>query len=303
VPPKTSTLQFRHGRISPQDVVSLEARDEVRVEARRAMHAMKVSWLPLGLIDESREALNSRRAYETEGLNELAASIQEHGISQPILVTPVGDRYRVVCGERRRRAAVRAGLAEAPCIVKEQADDRTIFLWNVVENIQRVDLSPREKVDAIRRLAGSGLGVREISRGTGISPGTISKWIRIADKPAVVRALEDGRLDIFRAMQLASVKDSAEVDALIAAAPALSREEFERRAHSVSLGNTYCPDDGRLADVERKLALVRVVTPVGLVHLHRARRLIDQLRRQAATDAAAATDVVALPLMADSSRR
>ena len=216
---------------------------------------------------ESREALNGRKAYDADGLNELAASIQEHGLLQPILVVPKDDQYRVVCGERRRRA-----------------DDLPV---NLVENIQRVDLSPKEKVAAIRQLAGTGLGVREISRGTGLSAGTISRWLRIADKPAVVQALAEGRIDIGKAQYLAPVKEAEQVDALLARAPSMPLAEFARLAQGVVSNNTYRPDDGRLADIDRKLALVRTVTPVGHAHLLRIRERVEALLRQAAIDATA----------------
>ena len=279
MPPRTSTLQFGRGPLRAHAVVPLSAKREVRAEASRALNAMKVSWLPVDQLRESQDAQNSRRAYDEGALNELAASIQEHGLLQPILVVTEEDEYRVVCGERRRRASIRAGLNEVPCIVKQHANEQTIFLWNLVENIQRVDLSAKEKVAAIRQLAESGLGVREISRGTGISPGTISKWIRIADKPSVVAALEAGRLDIFRAMQLAPIKDQGDVDSLVAASPELSRDEFEEEVRGVSQRNTsrYCPDDGRLADIDRKLSLVRTITPIGRSHLLRIRDAVDVL--------------------------
>ena len=253
-------------------MVPLSAKREVRAEASRALNAMKVSWLPVDQLRESQDA-PARRAYGEGALNELAASIQEHGLLQPILVVTEEDELRVVCGERRRRASIRAGLNEVPCIVKQHANEQTIFLWNLVENIQRVDLSAKEKVAAIRQLAESGLGVREISRGTGISPGTISKWIRIADKPSVVAALKTGRLDIFRAMQLAPIKDQGDVDSLVAASPELSTGMSSRRRCGVfPQRNTsrYTRTNGRLADIDRKLSLVRTITPIGRSHLLRA---------------------------------
>jgi ParB family chromosome partitioning protein len=192
--------------------------------------------LPIAAIDETPETRNSRRAYEEGRLNELAASIAEHGVLQPILVIPSGDRYRVVAGNRRLKAAARAGLEQIPAIVKSETDENTMFLWNIVENIQRVDLTAAERVKAIRQLAETGLGVREVSRGTGLSAGTISRWIRIADKPAVLRALEDGRLDIFGAMELAQVKDQDRLDQLIEAASSLSQKEFAEMVRGASRG-------------------------------------------------------------------
>jgi ParB-like chromosome segregation protein Spo0J len=139
-----------------------------------------------------------------------------------------------------------------------------------VENIQRVDLSAKERVEAIRRLAALGLGIREISRRTGLTPATISKWVRLAEKPVVMQVLETGRVDIFRAMQLAPIKDAEQQEQLLAQAARLSKRDFSALAHELASGQpSFCLDDGRLADVDRKLALVRHVMPVGKSHLQR----------------------------------
>ena len=212
----------------------------------------------------------------------MAASIQTHGILQPIIVAPEGDGYQVVAGNRRLKAAVRAGLDGIPASVKPHLDEDTKYLINLVENIQRVDLSAKERVDAIRQLASSGQGVREISRGTGLAPSTISRWIRIAGNQAVADAMEDGRVDIFRAMQLARVQDAEKVEELIGVARDMPPNDFVALVQSVATSNTsYSLDDGRLADVDRKLALVREVTPVGLAHLRRIAERARELIRLA----------------------
>jgi len=226
--------------------------------------------LNVSSIAESPEARNSRRGYDEGKLNELASSMQTHGVLQPILVAPSGEGYEVIAGNRRLKAAIRAGLEHIPAIIKPHLDDDTKYLINLVENIQRVDLSSKERVGAIRQLATSGLGVREISRGTGLAPSTISRWIKIAGNEPVARAMEEGRLDIFRAMQLARVRDPEQVEDLIRVAHDVQPNDFVALVQSVATSNTsYCLDDGRLADVDRKLSLVREVTPVGLAHLRR----------------------------------
>ena len=164
--------------------------------------------------------------------------------------------------------------------------EREKFVWNLVENIQRQGLSSRERADSIRALADSGGGVREICRWTGKDPGTISRWLRIGNKPSVMQALEEGRIDIARAQYLAPLQDEEQLVALIDQAPALSIPEFAQLAKSVVINNTsYSVDDGRLADVDRKLAKIRVVTPVGLAHLDRILARVLELRSQAQVDA------------------
>jgi len=244
---------------------------ELAAAIDQARHPMSSVFLLVSDIDESPGARNSRRTYDETRLNELAASIVENGVLQPILVTPsAGDRYQVIAGNRRLKATIRAGLERIPAVIKQHVDETTRSIWNLVENIQRVDLSAKERVEAIRQLASLGLGVREISRRTGLTPATISKWVRLAEKPAVMEALEKGRIDIFRAMQMAPIKDPVQQEALLAQASGLSKQDFSALAqHMVSGQSSFSVDDGRLADVDRKLALVRQLTPVGVAHLQR----------------------------------
>ncbi|MBV8713715.1 MAG: ParB/RepB/Spo0J family partition protein [Chloroflexi bacterium] len=196
-------------------------------------------------IVETPVACNSRLTYDVPGLRELAASIRQHGVLQPLVVRPLtaperdrgGDRIRyvVIAGNRRLRAARAAGLNAVPCMVRV-ADADHAFLLNVVENLQRRELSGRERVRAISLLArlvdaqGQALGVREISRRTGLSPATISLWLRLDRRPLLRRAVEEERLDIGRAMKLVSAPES-ELSQLIEQAHELSSDEL---AHMVA---------------------------------------------------------------------
>jgi ParB family chromosome partitioning protein len=274
---RTRTLKI--GAVAERPIDDREQR-VLAAEAERALHPVNVATLPVSRIAETPEARNSRRGYDEEKLNELAASIREHGVLQPILVTPHEDGYRVIAGNRRLKASIRAGLDTIPALIKTRVDEHRQFFLNLVENIQRVDLTSKERMEAIRLLAASGLGVREISRGTGISPGTISRWLRIADRPMLAQALEEERLDIARAMTLAPVKDEEALARLLADAPTTPRAELTAAVQSVLQENTYCLDDGRLADVDRKLALVRTVTDVGEAHLRRIQARVTELLTQ-----------------------
>jgi len=261
---------------------------EVSTQVERARHPAKaVAYLSVDLVDASPEARNSRQRYDEASINELAASIKEHGVLQPILVSPKGDgRYDTIFGNRRLLASRRAGSAEIPAVVRDGVTEREKFVWNLVENIQRQGLSGKERADSIRALAESGGGVREICRWTGKDAGTISRWLRIGTKPEVMQALEEGRIDIARAQYLAPVQDEDQVSSLIEQAPTLSMTEFAQLAKSVVINNTaYSIDDGRLADVDRKLAKIRVITPVGLAHLDRILARVLELRSQAQVDA------------------
>ena len=93
-----------------------------------------------------------RRHFEPEALAELAESIRAQGVVQPIIVTPSGDRFTIVAGERRWRAAQQAGLTEVPVVVREVGSDRELLELALVENLQRADLDPVEEALAYRAL-------------------------------------------------------------------------------------------------------------------------------------------------------
>lgn len=137
-----------------------------------------------------------RRRFDEDALEALADSFAEHGILQPILVRPrPGGRYELVAGERRWRAAQRAGLAVMPAIV-ERRDDQSSLEAAIVENMVREDLNPVEEARAVAALVEElGLTREEVGRRVGRSRVAISNLLRILDLPdAVLTMLEDGRL-------------------------------------------------------------------------------------------------------------
>src|SRR5512133_2501025 len=105
--------------------------------------------LPVEAIERNPE--QPRKRFEDAKLEELAASIREHGVVEPILVRRDGQRYRIVAGERRWRAAQRAGLLEIPAIVRD-ASEREAFELALVENVQRADLNAMEEAEAYHML-------------------------------------------------------------------------------------------------------------------------------------------------------
>ena len=129
-------------------------------------------------------------------LSELAASIRESGIVQPILVRRHGERYQIIAGERRWRAAQQAGLATVPIVVREVADDRLLELA-LVENIQRQELSPLEEAQAFHRLQEElRLTQEEVARKVGRDRTTVTNTLRLLRLPREVRELlNTGGLD------------------------------------------------------------------------------------------------------------
>ncbi len=108
--------------------------------------------LAIGLIQESKT--NPRKTFDAQGINELAASIQEQGIVEPLIVRPVEEKdapYELVAGARRLRAALKAKLAEVPCLIRELTDDAALEI-QVIENLQRRDLHPLEEAEGYKAL-------------------------------------------------------------------------------------------------------------------------------------------------------
>jgi ParB family chromosome partitioning protein len=138
-----------------------------------------------------------RREIQSADLEELAASIREHGIIQPLIVTREGssEQYVLVAGERRLRAAGMAGLESVPAIVREASDQQRLELA-LIENLQREDLSPIEAADAYQLLAEEfGLSHDEIAVQVGKSRVAVTNTIRLLKLPEnVLKALNDGTI-------------------------------------------------------------------------------------------------------------
>lgn len=111
------------------------------------------AFIELSLIDKS--SFNPRKTFDENSLNELSQSIREKGVIQPIVLRPVGDRYEVVCGERRYRAAVLAELTVIPACIKNLSDEETEE-FAITENLQRKDVSPLEEAEAFSKLVATG---------------------------------------------------------------------------------------------------------------------------------------------------
>ena len=153
--------------------------------------------LPLSQLKPNR--LQPRTDFDEEGLGELAASIRAQGIVQPIVVTQEGDGgYLIVAGERRWRAARRAGLDEVPVVVREVADDRELLEAALVENLQRSDLNPLEEAEAYRTLKEKfDLSQEEIAVRVGKGRTTVTNRMRLLRLPPEVQ-------DLLRADRLSS---------------------------------------------------------------------------------------------------
>lgn len=151
------------------------------------------------LIPVSRIAPNAdqpRKTFNTETIEELANSIREKGVLQPIIVKKKNDgAFEIVCGERRFRAAQLCGLAEVPAIIKDVADE-DFLEWALIENIQREDLNPIEEAEAYQRLVEERMiSQEEVAKRVGKNRVTVTNTLRLLRLPPEVKLyLADGRL-------------------------------------------------------------------------------------------------------------
>ncbi len=172
-----------------------------------------------------------RRHFDEPALDELAASIAQRGVIQPIIVTPHGPgQWRLVAGERRWRAAQRAQLHEMPALIRE-LDEREVTALALIENLQREDLNPIEEARAYHRLAESeGLAQAEIAKLVDKSRSHVANLQRLLALPeAVIELVEAGKLSMGHARALIGV-ENAEGIAAQAVAGRLSVREVERLA-------------------------------------------------------------------------
>jgi ParB family chromosome partitioning protein len=148
-----------------------------------------------------------RLSYEEESLVELADSIREHGVLQPILVRPVGGQFELIAGERRWRASRMAQRESIPAIVVE-FDDETALEVSIIENLQREDVSPLEEAAMFRKMTDLGYSLRQLAQKIGKDKGYVENRIRLAEAPAEIRELVSLRKDtLSHAYELMKVKD------------------------------------------------------------------------------------------------
>jgi ParB family chromosome partitioning protein len=166
--------------------------------------------------------LQPRRVFTEEELRDLAASIRENGLLQPLVVrTAPGttDRYQLVAGERRFRAVSSLGWEDVPVLVRE-ASDETLLVLALVENLQREELNPLEEAEGYKALVDQfGMSQSDVARAMGKDRSTVANLLRLLNLPPSVRKLlESGELSMGHARALLAVEDSVRAGELARAA-------------------------------------------------------------------------------------
>lgn len=170
-----------------------------------------ISSLSLGEIEPNRE--QPRQNFDEEALNELASSISEHGILQPLIVRPTPDGgYQLVAGERRWRAARLAGLSEVPVIIKTLTDAE-VSVIALIENLQRENLNPMEEAEGIQKLIDEfDFTQEQAARKLGKSRSALTNTLRLMSLPEKVRDLvSDDFLSQGHARALLGINDKSKI--------------------------------------------------------------------------------------------
>jgi ParB family chromosome partitioning protein len=158
-----------------------------------------------------------RKTFNDASIEELSRSVKEHGIIQPLVVTKTGDnKYRLIAGERRFRAAQKAGLATVPVVVKETMTDGDVLQVALIENIQREDLNPIEEAYAYHQLHEEfALTQEEISKRVGKERSTVANFLRLMRLPdPVKKLLASGQLSMGHARAILAVEPARKQEQL-----------------------------------------------------------------------------------------
>ena len=229
--------------------------------------------VPVDLVQRS--AYQPRTEFNEEAMNELADSIKAQGVVQPIVVRPLAnDKYEIIAGERRWRAAQMAGLHEVPVIVRK-VDDRGAMCLALIENIQRQDLNPLDEARGLLRLLEEfDMTHDAVAEAVGKSRSTITNLLRLLDlNPQVKRMLEAGELEMGHARALLALPEEKQVEAArevvrrrlsVRATEALVKK-WQSGADRRGKKNGKKPADPDITRLENELA-ERLGAPVSIKH-------------------------------------
>ncbi len=199
-----------------------------------------------------------RISFDEEALNELALSIKQKGVIQPILVRQKGDKYELVVGERRLLAAKKAGLSTIPAIIKDISDSESAELA-LVENLQRRDLNPVEEALAYRRLMDEfGYTQEEVAKRVGKDRATVANTLRLLNLPnEVLEMLKKGEISAGHARAILSLDEKSKQIRLAenVKQKGLSVRETEALVSESRADDMVAPYAYRLSKLSRKAKL------------------------------------------------
>lgn len=223
------------------------------------------------------DPLQPRQVFDDAKIDELASSLKEHGVIQPLIVRRIGSSFRLVAGERRLRAAVKAGIEKVPAVIREM-DDREAVEVSLVENLQREELGPLEQAGAFQRLSEEfGLTQEQIAWRVGKSRPEVTNTLRLLKlEPEVKKLLTEGKLTGGHGRALLALEREKQVRlARMAVSRGLSVRKIEEMASAEARRTQLKDNVSRLVrrrDAEEMLAAalgspvqVRVQGPRGTI--------------------------------------
>lgn len=217
--------------------------------------------------------MQPRKTFNGEKLQELADSLKEHGMIQPIIVRPADAGYEIVAGERRWRAADKAGLERVPCVVRDFSDEENLFIA-LIENTQREDLNAIEEAQAYHEMIDTyGLTQEQISKSVGRSRPYITNSLRLLRLPQDIQDLvTGGRLSGAHARTLAAVEDT-DLQKKLAARSMDGGMSVRSLEKAITDSGKRKARRGRLRDPEIRAAEEKLSAAVGgKVHLPASRK-------------------------------
>jgi len=200
LPPSPSSASIVNEPVTTDSTTAMAVASEVAGQVRRVALA-RVRPCPF----------QPRKEFTAEALQELTDSIREQGIIQPLIVRAQGDGYELIAGERRWRAAQRAGLTEVPVIVRE-ADDREVLELALIENLQRENLNPLEEAQGYAELTDKfQLRQEDVALKVGKSRAVVANALRLLKLPAEIQSyVRDGRLSVGHAKAILALSSAPE---------------------------------------------------------------------------------------------
>lgn len=181
-----------------------------------------------------------RQTFDPIALEELRDSIRQHGILQPVVLRPVGDRFELVAGERRLRAARMAGLDRVPAVVRGDLGDHQMLELALVENVQRRDLDALERARGYQRMMEAlGLTQAQVADKVGLRRSTVANHLRLLELPPKAQeAIAEGLITMGHARAMLSIPDRADIESLVerTAREGLSVRRVEELARAAAGG-------------------------------------------------------------------
>lgn len=181
-----------------------------------------------------------RKVFDIAHMEELVASIQRHGVLQPIVVRPVGDKFELVSGERRTRASQIAGKTTIPAVVRTDIPDDQMLELALVENVQRQDLDPIERATAFREMMQTlSLTQEQVADMVGLKRSSVANFLRLLDLPETIQsAIQKGLISMGHAKAMMALPTELDLTQLL---NRIVREELSVRETEKAVAETLRP--------------------------------------------------------------